>query len=293
MQCRTCSKDNDTDAVFCVSCGNVLAGPLSEGVKRNRRIYRYALFLIPAVLLAAAAGYYKYILPDGVAAVVNGEKITLAEVDGFMNVNRSGGELPVEVRTRMRYAALSDLINERIAWQAAQKAGVSVAAAEIDAAYDRAQKATGTRSDFDDLIAAQYGSRSAFRAALERKIGIRKFISERLAAGTSDPTIVDGRVNQWLSTAISGASVRVALAEQAPASGCGCCNTGGKGGASGMTDQMKEAQKAVRAYWQARHGGGPVEMRSSDFGCHIQVDVMKENRTAQSFRYQNGTISEL
>ncbi|MDH4162162.1 MAG: SurA N-terminal domain-containing protein [Nitrospirota bacterium] len=262
-------------------------------MNKSRKAYRYALFLLPAVLLAAAVGYYKYILPEGVAAVVNGERIMLAEVDGFMSVNASGTAMPSEKRIRMRYAALSDLINERIAWQAAKRAGISVSGAEIEAAYDRARSAVGSPDGFDDLISAQYGSRTAFRNALERKIGIRKFISERLAAGTADPTILDGRVNQWLGTEISRASVRIALAEQAPASGCGCCNTGGKGGEGGMTVQMQEAQKAVRAYWQARNGDGPVELRASDFGCHIQVDVMRGEKIAQSFRYQNGTISAL
>src|SRR5574340_649347 len=179
MQCRTCSQHNDSDAVFCISCGNALAVPSSEDVKKSRKTYRYALFLVPALLMAAAAGYYKYILPDGVAAVVNGERIMLAEVDGFMNVNISERAMPDEMRTRMRYAALSDLINERIAWQAAQKAGVSVAAAEIDDAYSRAQATGGTLNGFDELISAQYGSRSAFRTALERKIGIQKFIVGR------------------------------------------------------------------------------------------------------------------
>jgi hypothetical protein len=45
------------------------------------RAYFFALLLIPVVALATGLGYYKFILPDGIAAVVNGEEIKHSELD--------------------------------------------------------------------------------------------------------------------------------------------------------------------------------------------------------------------
>jgi hypothetical protein len=36
-----------------------------------------------------------------------------------------------------------------------------------------------------------------------------------------------------------------------------------------------------------------VTARTTDFGCHIQVDIVKENKVALSLRYQDGAISEM
>jgi hypothetical protein len=55
----------------------------------------------------------------------------------------------------------------------------------------------------------------------------------------------------------------------------------------------EEARTAAIAYWHERHGPGTVETRVMDYGCHIQIDIIQESRTAASLRYQNGKITEL
>lgn len=301
MKCGACFTENDQDAVFCTKCGSTLAAGQSMAGKGRRKPYVYALLLLPALLIATAVGYYKFILPLGIAAVVNNEEISLAEVDGMLN-GTGGGQASGEMRIKMRYAVLSDLITERIAWQEAKKAGISVSPAEIGDAYARAQMSSGKDpAAFQKGIVSQYGSDALFRAALERRTGIRKFIAERFAADTADPVIVDSRANRWLRDAASRSAVRIALTEQAPASGCGCCNNGPgaadpSGAAGGGTEpsvSAREAQRAVLAYWTERHGAAGVETKLTDFGCHIQVDIIKEKKIAKSLRYQNGVITEM
>ncbi len=292
MKCGTCFHENEQDAMFCTNCGHPLPVDRIPGAKGRRRAYLYALLLLPAILAAAAIGYYKFILPAGIAAVVNGEEITLAEVDGM--VQGAGAQPTEETRTRMRYAVLSDLITERIGWQEARKAGILVSAREVDDAYDRAQATSGMdREAFGKYLSAQYGSESLFRENLKRRTGIRKFISERLAAGTSDPAVVNNRTNHWLQEAVSRSSVRIALAEQAPASGCGCCYSGpGDGKRKEQNLRLNQARAAALAYWAERHGG-EADARLTDFGCHIQVDIIQHRKVAQSLRYQNGAITEM
>jgi len=47
------------------------------------------------------------------------------------------------------------------------------------------------------------------------------------------------------------------------------------------------------AYWQQRNGNSPVETKVTDFGCHVQVDIVANNKIAKSLRYQNGAITEM
>ena len=314
MNCGKCNTMNDGDAAFCVNCGSALAAAPRTGW----RSYRYALLLLPVLLVAAGAGYYKFILPNGVAAVVNGEEITLAELDNLVLPNGAGADVSAERLGQMRYAALSELITERIALQEARKAGVVISDGEVQAAVQEMRAASGLdEKGFATRVTERYGSMSAFRKGLERRLIIRKFIDGTVLAGASGPADANMRLNQWLKDSTAKASVRVSLAEQLPASGCGCCGGGGpaaakpgcdpakgakqgcdpKGGpaagAKEVSNQGKAAQVAALAYWRKQNGSIPVETKVTDFGCHVQVDIVANNKIAKSLRYQNGTITEM
>ena len=310
MNCGKCNTMNDNDAAFCVNCGGVL----TAAPRKGWRSYRYALLLLPVLLVAAGAGYYKFILPSGVAAVVNGEEIMLAELDNLVQPDRKGAEVSAETIGQMRYAALSELITERIVLQEARKAGVSVSDGDVQAAVQDMRAASGLdEKDFAARVMERYGSVSAFRKGLERHLIIKKFIDGTVLAGASGPAEANMRLNQWLQDSTAKAAVRVSLAEQLPASGCGCCGGGGpaaskqgcdpakgakqgcdpKAGAKQVSGQGTVARDAALAYWRNQNGNRPVETKVTDFGCHIQVDIMSNNRIAKSLRYQNGTITEM
>jgi len=310
MNCGKCNTMNDNDAAFCVNCGGVL----TAAPRKGWRSYRYALLLLPVLLVAGGAGYYKFILPSGVAAVVNGEEIMLAELDNLVQPDRKGAEVSAETLGQMRYAALSELITERIVLQEARKAGVSVSDGDVQAAVQDMRAASGLdEKDFAARVMERYGSVSAFRKGLERHLIIKKFIDGTVLAGASGPAEANMRLNQWLQDSTAKAAVRVSLAEQLPASGCGCCGGGGpaaskqgcdpakgakqgcdpKAGAKQVSGQGTVARDAALAYWRNQNGNRPVETKVTDFGCHIQVDIMSNNRIAKSLRYQNGTITEM
>jgi hypothetical protein len=302
MNCGKCNTINDGDAVFCTKCGNALNAP-ADGPRKTWRSYWYALLLIPVLLAAAGMGYYKFMLPNGVAAVVNGEEIKMAELDSALR--SAGKDVPEEAIGRMRGAALSDLITERIACQEAHKAGVRVTPEELNNAITRMRSAAGMdEKSFDAQVNSNYGSRVNFQRGMQRRLMIQKFIDEKITAGITDPTIAGFRVNQWLQGISSKAAVRVSLGEQMQRSaGCACCSGGGTGsakrgcdpkaGSKQLASQTTAARDAAVAYWSKEHGGGPVETKITDFGCHIQVDIVANNRIAKSLRYQNGTITEM
>lgn len=310
MNCGKCNAINDGDAVFCANCGNAL-NALAEGPRKTWRSYWFALLLVPVLLAAAGMGYYKFMLPNGVAAVVNGEEITMTELDTAIRSASDGKDVPGEALGRMRFAALSDLITERIACQEARKAGIRVTPEEMNDAIARMRSAAGLdEKSFDAKVSAIYGGRGNFRQGMERRLIIQKFIDEHIAAGVSDPTIAGFRVNQWLQDISSKAAVRVSLDEQMQSSsGCACCGRSGTGpgpakrgcdpragtsaGGEHAASQITAARDAAMGYWSKKYGGVPVETKVTDFGCHIQVDIVENNRIVRSLRYQNGGIAEM
>jgi hypothetical protein len=228
------------------------------------------------------------------------------------------------MRGKLRYAALSELITERIALQEARKASVRVSADEVQAAVETMWAASGLDDKaFAARVVERYGSMAAFRKGLEQRLVIRKFIDQKVTAGASGPADANNRLNQWLQNTTAKAAVRVALNEQLPTSGSGCCGNGkspakqgcdpskgasrqgcdsakgcgpraGKSAGSQQTSvQGETARVAALAYWKKQVGSGPVETKVTDYGCHVQVDIVANNRIAKSLRYQNGTITEM
>ncbi len=308
MECGKCRSANDADARYCVNCGSSLDGRADHGSAKLGRNWWYLLLLLPLLAFAAGVGYYKFYLPKGVAAIVNGEEISLADVDKAASDIADGKALPEEARSRMRYAVLSRMIAERIALQEARKAGITISQDELAEAVERRRTSAGMdQNTFADQINERYGSMAAFRRVLEQQLAINRFIDQRVTAGATDPATVSARMEQWQREIRGKAVVRIALAEELPAGNCGCCSgnrapapgracdprKGPPAGAGQLSPQARDAQKAALAYWQARNGDGPVDTRVRDFGCHIQVDIVKDERIAKSLRYQNGTITEM
>lgn len=311
MQCRECGSTNDPDAAFCAQCGRPAAGGEEKSPLRQRKAYVSALLILPVLLLAGAAGYYKFFLPDGVAAVVNGEEIRLSELDAVVAQLRGAhGSLPGRrpddpALGRLRNQALNQLITERIALQEARKSGIRVSRAEIEEAVAGRRAAFGPdEAAFSASVSARYGSMRAYEQKLERDLLIGKCIAERVVPAGASPDNARAAVSRWLQGLSRGATVRIALAEQWSAAGCSCCSGGaasrpGMQGAAGVPrgPSPGSAQAAADAgvrYWQETHGGGTVTARTTDFGCHIQVDILdKENTVLRSLRYQDGAISEM
>ncbi len=310
MTCERCRSANDADALFCTNCGNPLGAVRAAAAKPGWN-WRYLLMLAPVLAFAAVIGYYKFYLPRGVAAVVNGEEITRAEVDSSLRDFTDGRNVPEDMRSRLRYAVLSRLITERIAAQEARRNGMTVSQDDVNAAVERRRAASGRdENEFAAQITERYGSMAALRKSIEQQLLVSRYIDAKVTAGAADAASVSARTDQWLRDITRKAEVRIAIAEElsAAGSGCGCCGGDGataagqrcdprKGPAAGTQPQSsaraRDAQNAARAYWKERNGDGPVDTKIRDFGCHIQVDIVKDNRIAKSLRYQNGTITEM
>jgi len=305
MNCPECKASNDEDALFCTTCGKSLGNAQPKSVSRQRRAYFITLLFIPVVIIAGAIGYYKFYLPSGVAAVVNGEEITMSELDAAVVRMRGGSDSPA---ASLRYQALDELISERLVLQEARKAGIEVSKEALARALDEAQAASGfNEASFNQAVSARYGSMRGFENELKRRIMINRLIAERVVPPGTDPTTAGRAVNQWLHNLSARATVRIALAEQLAGPGCGCCNNrdeaaglnkgmpGCAAAGSGTAQTSGQKHAAVDAalrYWHDKHGSDAVTTQPIDYGCHVQVDIIKDKKIIGSLRYQNGSILE-
>jgi hypothetical protein len=304
--CPECSSENDADALFCADCGKSLVDQSGGPASKKGRPYFIGV-LFAAVITLIAAGYYKFILPDGVAAVVNDEKITLSELDAA--VARMGGKAG-DAADGLRYRALNELIAERLVLQEAGKAGIRISSDEASSAARDVQAASGLDdAAFTSQMKALYGSTRDFQKALERRLVINRYLAERIVPRGAGPQAAAQAVDQWLRHLTAKASVRIALAENlsAPCGGCRSQSEGqsiqtcsrpdrgcqARNGRTASTIASKAAEEAGLRYWHLKHGPDAVSARLQDFGCHIQVEIVKDERIIGSLRYQDGIITEM
>ncbi len=238
MICPGCNQPNDSDAVFCEHCGKALNERLSSAWRLSR-VYLYTLFLLPIFAAVLGVGYYKFILPHGVVAVVNGEDIKRSELDAALSLERKkqedlygpsvfDGDRRKELLSRLRYEVLTELIKEHLLLQEAHKAGVTVSDADVTAAEAQVQSSSAMdKATFDRYISAHYGDEGTYHEWIRRKLIIDRLISGSVAAGTSDPQAAQQAVRRWFDDLYSHATVRIALAEQWSAAGRGCCRRSG------------------------------------------------------------------
>ncbi len=314
MNCPNCSTQNDADAGYCSECGKLLALKPEIETGKARKPYRFIFFLIPVIFIAAGFGYYKYYLPDGVSALVNGQEIKRSELDAAVarvqavyGTSSEGDQAGPQAR-KLRYQVLNGLISERLILHEADKAGFGVSPEEVAAAASLAQKASGMDQHlFSAEVIRRYGSLQAFEEAVRRDLIVEKFISEKVLPKGVDDRTARAEVDRWVEKLRASSAVRVTLSEQWSGAGCGCCGKsrgtpaaeqGGKqqGSVLAGVPQSADGQKAADAglkYWREKHGEEDVSARVSDFGCHLQVDIVKKGQTIGSLRYQGGNLSEM
>jgi SurA-like N-terminal domain len=217
---QSCYKENDANA-RCESGRSAYADADTLSTKTTKS-YLFVLFLIPVIAMAGAFGYYKFILPEGVAAVVNGEVINLTELDAavarFLELGKGG-----EDDGRIRYRVLDKLIRERLMVQEACKVGINVTAGELAAAVSRLKALSGLdQSGFNASMIEQYGSAALFETEVKRGLLLRKLMNEKAERRNNNFRRPDETISVWLHGLLVHATVRIALSEEWPDTGGGC-----------------------------------------------------------------------
>lgn len=223
MFCSTCSHDNDADAAFCVECGKSLVVMPRSSSARPRKTYFFIGVLLAALLAVGWFGYYKFFLPQGIAAVVNGEEIMLSDVDAVIVRMQGAGNA---ISDGIRYEVLNELIAERLVLQAARKENICLSSGELSAAEAESRAQSGLdEAAFTTEAIARYGSPAAYAQARERSLLIKKYIAHKVVPAGADMRSARMAVSTWVQDQAAKASIRIALAEQSGSAGCGNCGT--------------------------------------------------------------------
>jgi hypothetical protein len=229
VRCPDCDTVNDPDARYCSECGRTISGDAKIPSAGTTRTYFFALLLIPVIAVAGGLGYYKFILPEGIAALVNGEEIQRSELDSAVALTqaKNGEENLKDDHTaqnarRLRYEVLSRLIMEKLVQQEARKAGISVSPGDVASAVSRAQTSSGMdKKGFHALVMQRFGSVPSFEEAVRCELIVKRVIARQVLQG-GDPKHAGDERNAWLADLSARASVRIALSEQWSGAGCGC-----------------------------------------------------------------------
>jgi hypothetical protein len=203
MECPQCGSALRSGVAVCGECGKevidegkpVPEGPLPQEEKRGSK----NIYSILAVFLVGVGGValliYTGLLPNPIkgdgstAAIVNGDKITTAEVDQKLEVYKKmygkGGKLDASnpqgkaALGDMRRQILQNLIQEKILLTEAAKEKITVSPQEIANRIAEIKKGMKlSDKDFEDFLNNHAMSLANFEKRIERELLIGKLVDK-------------------------------------------------------------------------------------------------------------------
>ncbi len=143
-----------------------------------------ATLLIGASGIAAAQGIY-----PGNAARVNGVEISYQRFNGFYVEYRNSKGVPVGARgdqlpllTRLRREAMDEMIEQELAAQAAEDAGVEASVEEVKAAVAELRGVFAAEDSFLSRLAAEGYTLESYRRHVGRMIAAKRYLDAIRAA---------------------------------------------------------------------------------------------------------------
>jgi hypothetical protein len=299
MSCPSCSQRNEKRARFCTHCGNPLP--------RRRKVWtkkRLILFGAIGFILAGAIGY---LLTGSIESTlvgrVNGEEITRKEFSKRVDQtkrfyeyrygqNLFQGDAGKENLNRLKNEMLDELITERILLQEAKSAGyVSVPEEEITKHLEIIKKQSGlSEVDFIKRI----GPLEDLKEELRRRWIISQFIEKAVLKG--DEAKGELLLGQWLTKTKAKAQIETyEKLEPVYTAKASCCRSGCGGGRAQPLDPKIEQEAKAKGleYYEKKMQKKGADAKVTNFGCHIQVDIIEDGKVLLSLTYRQGEIQEI
>jgi hypothetical protein len=299
--CPSCNGENERKARFCVHCGNPLLKKRSICLTN-----RYILFAAIGIILAGAISFFLTgSLESKLIGKVNGEGITrkefskrLERVKRFYELRYGQtlfqGEEGKENLNRIKTDLLDEMTTEKILLQEARGGGYSFAPEEEIVKQVEAIKEKYGLSD-EDLKQKMGGSIEDLKEELRKGWMISQFLEKTVLKG--DQQNSELIVAQWLTKAKTNARIETYEKLQPVSTAkASCCNSGcGGGGRAGPLDPKieKEAKAKALEYYEKKTQKKGASARVTNFGCHIQVDIIEEGKVVVSLAYNQGEVQEI
>lgn len=258
---------------------------------------------------------------SSVAAQINGEEIGREEFSRLLDKAKVPYERQYGLQVfegvrgkamlgQLAASTMDRLINRRLLVREAAHAGTpEVSEKDVAAEIEEVKR----RNNFSDQelverLALDSRTLSDFKEDLREQLFIQRFVESEVVGGARDKEEQQYLFSRWFSNLKTTANITIFLADARPvaaSAGCGA-GGGGCGGSSscsgscgsGVTQPLDprieaEAKAKGLEYYQAKHGPGEVVAKVSNYGCHIQVDIIEGDEIVQSLTYSGGQIFEI
>ena len=144
--------------------------------------------------------------------------------------------------------------------------------------------------DFTKMV----GPLEDLKEELRRRWIISQFIEKAVLKGNQ----VNGEVlfGQWLVKTKAKAQIETyEKLEPVYTAKASCCKSGCGGGRARSLDPKIENEAKAKGleYYEKKTQKKGANARVTDFGCHIQVDIIEEGKVALSLTYRDGEVQEI
>jgi D-Tyr-tRNAtyr deacylase len=254
-------------------------------------------------------GAVSYFLTGGLESQlvgkVNGEGITrkefskrLERVKRFYELrygqNLFQGEEGKENLNRVKTDILEEMATEKILLQEAKSAGYRFAPEEEIVKQVEAIKEKYGLSD-EDLKQKMGGSIEDLKEEIRKGWIISQFLEKAVLKG--DQQNSELIIAQWLTKAKTNAKIETYEKLQPVSTAkASCCTSGcGGGGRARPPDPKIEKQAKAKGleYYEKKTQKKGASARVTNFGCHIQVDIIEDGKVVISLTYKQGEVQEI
>jgi len=298
--CPSCGEGSEKRARFCVHCGNPLPRKSRFSLKN-----RYVLFGATSLIVVGAIAYFlKGGFESRLVGKVNGERITrkdfskrVERAKKFYELrygqNLFQGEEGNENLNRLKTNILDEMTTEKILLQEAKSAGYSSAPEEeIQKEVEAIKKKYGL-SDAD-LKQKMGGSIEDLKEELRKGWVISQFLEKAVLQGDQQ----NGELvfAQWFTKTKAKARIETyEKLEPVSTTKASCCRSGCGGGRAQPLDPKieKEAKAKGLEYYEKKTQKKGADARVTNFGCHIQVDIIEDGKVVVSLTYNQGEVQEI
>ncbi len=297
--CSSCGGINEEKNIFCIHCGTI---------QKSKKIQskRWAVLLGLGVLIFGVVIIFWWMsnLNSKFVGRVNGEGITQKEFSKRVErakrfydlryrqglFEENGGK---ENLNRLKRIVFEEMVAEKILLQEAKKAGYTSAPQEEIEKQLIAIKEKHGFSD-DDLQKKMGISIDELREDLRKGWIISHFIEKTLLKGGSQNG--DVAFAQWFDKVRANSKIETyEKFEPLFTAKASCCRTGCGGGIAQPLDPgiEREAKSKAIEYYEKKTQKKGVDARVTNFGCHIQVDIIEAGKVVLSLTYNGKDVQEI
>ena len=301
VTCPFCGNANEMGNRFCIHCGN-----LFPGEKKKLRKRQFLFSGVTALVLVLSVGFFSAgFFGSKPIGRVNGEGITREEfskrVDRVKRVyeriygeNIFQGDARAENLGRLKAQILDEMVTEKILLQEAKSAGyTSAPPEEIENELESIRKKNGlSDADLEKMMGWKIND---LRAELGNGWIISQFVEKAVLKG--EPQDEDLILEQWLAKVKAGARIETyEKFEPVSTSKASCCTSGcgGSGKAQPLDSRIEqEARTKGLEYYEKKTERKGTSARVTNYGCHIQVDIIEAGNVVLSLTYRQGEVQEI